>query len=206
MHGIKVWGSSCRTQLASLRRLTDKCLKILSYDVFNIENNESRFLNSDHLYNYFCLIRVFKCIQCGTNDHFSDRFSELVSTHTFQTWFSVNKKLNYPRIVCSQYYKSFVYNEQVPRSHFAAMERSLLLIFASEFLLYNALYIHTRIHTVYKFLLWVPIRTWTPNVTRLPVLLTSAIPLNGSCLYPSSHPLPPRVVPTWPVLNHSCKS
>ena len=29
-YGIEVWGISCRTQLAGLRRLIDKCLKILT--------------------------------------------------------------------------------------------------------------------------------------------------------------------------------
>ena len=85
----------------------DKYLKILSYDVFNIEKNESKFLIFDQLYQYFCLMRAFKFIQCVTNDHFSDRFSELISTHTFYSRFSINQKLNYPLIVNYSYYKSF---------------------------------------------------------------------------------------------------
>ena len=50
IYGIEGWGNSCRTQLATLRRLMKKCLRILTYDVFNIENIESKFLNFDHLY------------------------------------------------------------------------------------------------------------------------------------------------------------
>ena len=88
----------------------EKCLKIIIYDVFNIENNVTKFLDFDQLYKYFCLIRTFKYVQCGTNDHFSDIFSDPVLTHTFQTRSSVNEKLNYSRVVFSKFYKSFIYN------------------------------------------------------------------------------------------------
>ena len=35
---------------------------------------------------------------------------ELVSTHTFKTRFTLNKKLKYPRVECSKDWKSFAYN------------------------------------------------------------------------------------------------
>ena len=94
VYGIEMRGSFCRPQLALLRRRMNKYLKAVTSDVFNIENNKSKFLYFDQLYKH-CLTSYFKYTSWH---HWC--FQRLILYILDPMW---NKKLNYPSVVCFIY-------------------------------------------------------------------------------------------------------
>ena len=110
IYAIEVWGSSSQTQLNRLRRLLDKCLKIICEATRNDNRVDIRFLNFDQIYKYFCLIRIFKYYTMNLGPYFKDKFEVSSTEHQYNTRFSLNRNLLHPNVRSSKVFNSFFYN------------------------------------------------------------------------------------------------
>ena len=66
---FEVMGSFGRTLLSWLNILMNICLKIITPEVFNAEDNNFQLQNLDQLYRRFCFVTGFEYEQRGNVDH-----------------------------------------------------------------------------------------------------------------------------------------
>ena len=106
-YAIEVWGDSCKKELDRLRKLTSRCIALVSVST---SQADSKILDFDANYRYFCLIKLFKYLKLNENDYFKNRFSSLQITHGIETRSNVNENLNIPQTRSSKLFRSFYFN------------------------------------------------------------------------------------------------
>ena len=110
IYSVEVRGKSNPTKLRRLRRLLDKCLKILSNSRINSPFIKLNLLNFDQAYEYFSLIQIYKYYVPGIGSYFKEKICDNQTTHNYTTRFASNKNLVLPLVHSSKIYNSFFLN------------------------------------------------------------------------------------------------
>ena len=109
-YAIEAWGNSSKTKLSRLRRLLDRCLKILGSTRNNATYRDLKLFTLNEIYHFFTLIRIFKYYNFGLGRYFRHKFSMNQVRHNYHTRFSLNENINHPAIHSSKVFCSFFYN------------------------------------------------------------------------------------------------
>ena len=104
----EVMGSFSQTQLNMFGRLVDRCFKILYKASLNDTAVDMEFLSFEHMYRYFCLIRIFKSYTMNSDPYFNYK-SELCSTaRYYNPRFFLNRILLPSNVIPSKESNHFV--------------------------------------------------------------------------------------------------
>ena len=109
-YAIEAWGNSSKTKLSRLRRLLDRCLKILGKESNDSTYHGLKLFTLNEIYQFFTFIRIFKYYSSGLGNYFRYKFSMNQVAHSYRTRLATNENINHPAVHSSKVFCSFFYN------------------------------------------------------------------------------------------------
>jgi hypothetical protein len=108
MYGIAAWGGCGSTQLNRVKSIQSRALSLFP------GNKEekckiNRLLNIDDIYNYFVLVKFYKCYVAGMHEHFFVKILSNKPSHSYSTRFRDNNMINLPSFSKSKCQSSFIF-------------------------------------------------------------------------------------------------
>jgi hypothetical protein len=109
VYGITSYGKSSIGNVNRVKSLQNRAVALLP------SNNDSpyrfnKLFNFDETYQFFSLLKFFRCIKSNNDEHFFTKIRDLLPIHNYQTRFSVNEKFYLPALFKSRCKSSFIYH------------------------------------------------------------------------------------------------
>ena len=107
-YGVELWGGTSKCHLKNLESSVKRCCKTI--EARNTPNANLNIMNTSQIYEYACLIRLYKYYKMNMSTDFGDIFSQNEVSHNYETRFRLNENLNTPVHLSAKVSKSFVTN------------------------------------------------------------------------------------------------
>ena len=108
IYGITVWGASSVVNVNRIKALHVRILRIL-YSSYSKSQLSCNLMSFEQIYNYFCIIKFYKCIKLPHHSYFSQIFFNLAPDHNHRTRFLMDQQFNIPKFNKSLCHKFFTY-------------------------------------------------------------------------------------------------
>ena len=94
-YGILAWGGAAPSNLARLKSLQRRAVKMCS-SYHDSSSLHYRVLSLENLYKYFCCIKIYKSINLDYDPNFAAHLIGLQPSHSYSTRHRENNNLNVP--------------------------------------------------------------------------------------------------------------
>ena len=87
-YGIPIWGAGNLNNLSKLRKVQDRCIKSIRFDLDTPivdMYKDLKLFPLQQIYEYFCLIKLVQYKNLSINNHFSTKFTHLNIDHDYGT-------------------------------------------------------------------------------------------------------------------------